>query len=144
MEKVKKYKPKIDRLFWIIWSIVTIILVPCTIIALSDWVSGIILILTDIFTYYFMITSLVAYVELRENTMYVKFGFILKREIPYEKIIKIEKEKKVMSYSMLSIKNSYEHYNIRYNKYDMITVSVVDNEDLIKELKLRNNNIKGI
>ncbi len=93
------------------------------------------MICVDVFTYYFMVSSLVGYVELREHTLYVKFGFILKREIPYDKIRELNKERRIMSYSMLSLKNSLEHINIKYNRFDMITVSVVKNDELIERLE---------
>jgi hypothetical protein len=85
-----------------------------------------------------MISSLVGYVELRMNSVFVKFGFIIKREIPYDKIRKIAKERKIMSNTYLSLKNSLDHVSIKYNKYDEIVVSVINNDDLIKEL---NNHI---
>jgi membrane protein YdbS with pleckstrin-like domain len=135
--KVKRYKPLIDKYFWIIWIPLSILLLITTIISFSEIVALIIMIITDIFTYYFMISSLVSYVELRKDTLYIKYGFILKREIPYNKIRGIEKERRVITYSMLSIKNALEHINIKYNKYDMTTISVVGNDELIEELNKR-------
>jgi hypothetical protein len=36
---------------------------------------------------------------------------------------------------MLSLKNSFEHVNIKYNKFDMITISVKNNDELIEKLQ---------
>ena len=130
----KRYKPLIDKYFYIIWIIMTIILLPLTIISIVYPAGFIILILTDIFCYYFMVSSLVAYVELKEDTLYIKFGFIMKREIPYNKIRSLEKEKRIITYSMLSIKNALEHINLKYNKYDMVTISLKNNDEFIKEV----------
>ena len=136
----KRYKPALDKLFWIIWIITSILVLVPTILSVKYIFVFILMICVDMFTYYFMVSSLVGYVELREETLYVKFGFILKKEIPYKKIKEIEKERKIMSYSIYSIKNAIEHINIKYNKYEMITVSVVGNDDLIKELEKRIEN----
>ena len=84
-----------------------------------------------------MISQLTGYVELRESSMYVRFGFILRKNIPYNKIKEFNKERRIITYSYLSLKNALEHINIKYNKFDMITVSVVNNDDLIKELEER-------
>lgn len=134
---IKKYKPAIDKYFWIIWMPTSILLIMATILSFSALIALIIMLFVDAFTYYFMISSLFGYVELREKTIFIKFGFIIKTEISYEKIREISKEKKVITYSFLSLKNALEHINIKYNKYDMVTVSVRGNDELIKELKKR-------
>ena len=38
---------------------------------------------------------------------------------------------------MLSLKLAMEHINIKYNKFDVIAVSVVTNDDFEKELSAR-------
>lgn len=135
----KKYKPLIDKLFWLIWIPTVIMLIIGTAISFVSVIAFVLLLATDIFTFYFIVTSLVGYVELREKTLFVKFGFILKREIPYSMIMGISKERKLYTDSMLSIKNSMEHVRIKYNKFDVICVSVVDNDEFIDELKKRIN-----
>ena len=135
----KKYKPLIDKLFWWIWIPTVIMLVIGTAISFVSVIALVIMLATDVFTFYFIVTSLVGYVELREKTLFVKFGFILKREIPYSMIMGISKERKLYTDSMLSIKNSMEHVRIKYNKFDVICVSVVDNDEFIDELKKRIN-----
>ena len=99
--------------------------------------SVIITALTDILVFYFVISPLFGYAELREHTLFIKLGFIMKREIPYSAIRGTSKTRKFYSDSMLSLKNSLEHVNIKYNKFDMISVSVQDNEGFIKELEER-------
>ena len=133
----KKYKPLIDKMFWIVWIPTAIFLIGGTVISFVSVIAFIIMLATDIFTFYFIVTSLVGYVELREKTLFVKFGFILEREIPYAMIMGISKERKIYSDSMLSIKNSMEHVRIKYNKFDVVCVSVVDNDGFIEELKKR-------
>ena len=91
----------------------------------------------DVFTFYFLITSLFGYVELREDSVFIKFGFIMKREIPYKNIRGITKERKMYADSMVALKNSLDHVNIKYNRFDMISVSVVGNDELISEIELR-------
>jgi hypothetical protein len=64
------------------------------------------------------------------------------REIPYSKIRGFVKERKFYSESMTSLKNALEHVNIKYNSFDVVTVSVTDNDDFIGELNLRIENSK--
>ena len=133
----KKYKPAIDKYFWVIWIPLTIILIVSTYFSISELLAFFIMLGVDIFCYYFMISSLFGYVELRKDLLYIKFGFIIKKEIPYDKIRKVIKEKKFVTHSMLSLKNAFEHINIEYNKFDMVTVSVKDNNEFTRELEER-------
>ena len=136
--EMKRYKPAIDKLFYAIWIPTSILMITATVISFYELGAFILMLAVDVFTFYFMISSLVGYVELRMNSVFIKFGFIIKREIPYDTIRKIAKERKIMSNTYLSLKNSLDHISIKYNKYDEIVVSVVNNDDLIKEL---NNHI---
>ena len=133
----QKFKPLIDKLFYIIWIPTSALMLVATAFAIFEPITLWIMLPTDAFVFYFLLSSLVGYVELRENSIFIKFGFIIKREIPYDKIREIKKERKVHSESMLSLKNSMEHVNIKYNYFDVITVSVVDNDKFIRELEAR-------
>ena len=133
----RKFKPLIDKSFYLIWVPLSVIMIILTVISIEYLSALIIMALTDIFTFYFLFSSLSAYVELREDTMLVKFGFIIKREIEYSRIREISKERRFYSQSMLSIKNALEHVNIKYNRFDVISVSVVTNDELISELNAR-------
>jgi len=84
-----------------------------------------------------LFSSLSGYVEIYDNYLYIKFGFIIKRKIEYKDIRDVIKERKVYSTSYLSLKNALEHIVIKYNKYDDVTISVKENDDLINELKKR-------
>ena len=136
MEKII-FKPQIDRLFWFIWIPTVILLAVGTVISCASTIALLILLATDIFTLYFLISPLFGYVELRERTMYVKFGFFVSREIEYSRIRAIDIERKWYSESMLSLKCAYEHVNVRYNSFDVVTVSVRDNAALAAELNLK-------
>ena len=133
----KKFKPKLDKLFWYIWIPMAVLMLGITVFSAFEPSSLFVTAMVDVFVFYFMLSSLAGFAELRESTLYVKFGYILKREIPYEKIRGIEKERKFYSYSMLSLKNALEHVTIKYNKFDSICVSVKDNDEFIRELKLK-------
>ena len=37
----------------------------------------------------------------------------------------------------MSLKNALDHINIKYNKFDITTVSVVDNDDLIRKIEVQ-------
>ena len=133
----KKFKPLVDKYFYAIWIPMAVLMLALTAISLFEPTALIIMLATDAFTFYFLVSSLIGYVELRGDTLFVKFGFILKREIPYCKIRSLVKDRRVYSESMLSLKNSLEHVNIKYNRFDVISVSVVDNDGFIKELEER-------
>ena len=62
---------------------------------------------------------------------------LLKKEIPYHKIRAIEKERGIYCNSIMSLKNALDHVNIKYNKFDVTTISVVGNDDLIREIEAR-------
>ena len=130
--KNERYKPKVDKLFWWLFSITNgvllAILVPTSIDAPSTLFINLPIFL---FTNYFFISSLFGYVELRERDLFIKYGFFLKRSIPYAKIRKLEKDRKFYTESILSLKNAMEHVNIRYNSFDVTSVSVTDNDSLI-------------
>ena len=133
----KKYKPLTGGLFFAIWIPTAALMIAATVIAAFSPLALIIMIPTDIFTFYFLVTSLVGYAELREKSLFVKFGFIIKREIPYSKIRDIFKERKFHSETMLSLKNSVEHIIIKYNKFDVICVSVKNNDEFMESLRAR-------
>lgn len=135
--KHKRYKPLIDKYFLLIWIPVAILLIIGTIITFLEPLAFIIMIAVNLFTWYFMLSSLSGYLELRDESIYIKFGFIIKREIRYDKIRSVIKERKVMSTSPLSLKNALDHIVIKYNKFDEVVVSVMGNDDLLIELEER-------
>ena len=126
-----------DKIFWIIWVPTFILLALATVITAADIIAFILMISVDLFTVYFMISPLFGYVELREESIFVKLGFFMKKEIPYNRIRDVEKTRKLYSDSMSALKNSLDHVNIKYNRFDVLSVSVVDNDDLIKRIKAR-------
>ena len=137
--KNARSKPQIDKLFWFIWMPTVILLAVGMVIACASTVALLIMLATDIFTLYFLISPLFGFVELREQTVYIKFGFFTSREIEYARIRAIETERKWYSESMLSLKCAYEHVNIKYNSFDVTTVSVRDNAYFVAELDRRRN-----
>jgi len=134
---MKRYNVAIDKLFFIIWIPVSVIMISLTILSFTEVLAFILLILLDLFVFYFLFSSLCGYVEIYDNYLYIKFGFIIKRKIEYKDIRDVIKERKVYSTSYLSLKNALEHIVIKYNKYDDVTISVKENDDLINELKKR-------
>ena len=131
----KKDKPKLDKLFWWISIPSALLILSFTVIPAIFQPSTLFITLPVlILIAYFLITPLFGYVQLRENSLFIKFGFFLKREIPYEKIRGVEKCRKFYSDSMISLKNSMEHLNIKYNRFDMVSVSVIDNDEFKETL----------
>lgn len=130
----KRYKPYFDKLFYMIWIPMVALMVALTVISCFETVPLIIMLCTDAFVFYFFFSSIIGYVEIRERTVFIKFGFILKREIPYEKIRGITRQRKAYSESMLSLKNSLDHVNIKYNSFDIVSVSVKDNDSFVRDI----------
>ena len=133
----KVYKPLFDKSFYIIWIPTLLLLAVATFISASAVVALLILIAADVFTLYFLFSSLSAYAELREDCLYIKFGFIIKREIPYSSIRGLKKEHKIIAETIFSIKNALDHVVIKYNKFDAVTVSVKENDSFISALEER-------
>ena len=138
----KRYKPLVDRLFFLILIPTVALLAVATVFSVFSLGALLIMLATDVFVLYFFVSSIFGYVELRENTVFIRFGIILKREIPYSKIRGVAKERKIYSESMLSLKNAMEHINIKYNSFDTVTVSVRENDELLRELQARLANLK--
>ena len=135
--QTKVYKPKVDRTFWWI-SVPTLLLLLCgTVLACFEPVALFIMLPVDALSIYFVVAPLLGYVELREHSVFIKYGPFLKREIPYVKIRAVVSDRKFYSESMLSLKCAMEHVNIKYNSFDVTSVSVDDNDGLIAELERR-------
>lgn len=132
----KRFKPLIDKLFWIV-SLPTISLVLgiSIFVAATQITMLFVMMPVNLFVIYFIVSPLFGYAELREKSLFIKYGLILKKDIPYDKIRSVEPGRRFYSESMLSLKNSFEHVNIKYNRFDVTTVSVVENTDFIIELE---------
>ena len=134
-----RYKPKFDKLFYIPISIALALMLGATALSIVYYTFfGLaVMILCDLFVLYFFISAFVGYVELREGAVFIKIGFFLKKEIPYNKIRRVEKCRKIYSESIVSLKNALEHIDVWYNTYDVVSISVVDNDALIAEIEKR-------
>ena len=133
-----KYKPKFDKTYFILLLVTAGLIlgatVPTAIFAPTTlFITGPV----SSFAAYFFISPLFGYVELREDELFIRYGFILKKSIPYRSIREVKKERKFYSESMVTLKNSLEHLNIKYNSFDVTTVSVTDNDALAAELLRR-------
>lgn len=138
--EIKRFKPLVDKMFYII-SIPTILLMAAlTVICAMAHITLVAVIFMDVLVFYLIVSPLFGYVELRENEVFVKFGLHNSRKIPYNTIRDVQKDRKFYSESMVSLKNAIEHVNIKYNAFDVTTVSVVDNDAFIEELKARCKN----
>ena len=131
------FKPRYDKVY--LWTLLPTLalLAVGTIFAAFETAGLVIMLAVDVFSLYFFLSPLVGYVELRENAVFIKFGFFLKREIPYEKIRGFEKKRQFYSESMLALKSAMEHIDIKYNSFDVVSVSVTDNDGLLKALDER-------
>ena len=133
----KRFRPMIDKSFWFVWVPTVVLLAVGTVISVHAPVALAIMVATDLFTLYFLVSPMFGYVELREETVYIKFGLLTDREIPYEKIRDVSKARKIYADSMMSLKNSLEHVNVKYNRFDIVSVSVIGNDEMIAEIEKR-------
>ena len=134
---MKKYKPLIDKLYMTILIIIAVLLSSVTVAAAFAPAALFIVLPIDLFVIYHVISPLFGYVELRESSLYIRYGLILSKEIPYGRIRNVSKGRGFYSESMLSLKNALDHVNIKYNTFDMTTVSVRDNDSFINDLSER-------
>ena len=133
----KKYKPKVDKLFFIICIPTNILLLGVLFLAFLEPLMFFVMVPIFAFCNYFLISPLFGYVELRDDEIFIKYGFFMKKSIPYSKIRGLVRERRWYSESMMSLKNAMEHVIIKYNSFDVTTVSVVDNEDFVREVEDR-------
>lgn len=130
----KRYRPLIDWTFWMILIPTMLLLIAATVFAALEPTALFIILPVDLFSLYFLVSPLFGYVELREDTLFIRYGLMLKKEIPYAKIRKVERDKKFYSESMTALKLSLDHVNVKYNSFDVTTVSVRDNESFMNDL----------
>ncbi len=136
----KRYKPKKDKLY--VWLSVTVnaVCLPMLVIGSFDPISLFAVIPIILFCNYFLISPLFGYVELREDHLFIKYGLLLKKCLPYSKIRSAEIKRSVISEAMMNLKLSLDHVVIKYNSFDFTIVSVKENEAFISELTERKNN----
>ena len=135
---VKRFKPAIDKLFWWILILTSLLLLALTVLTAFDAIFMLLFTIpTDLFVAYFIVSPLFGYAELRDEALFIRFGFFLKREIPYSKIRTTSMERKIYSDSLISLKNALEHVNVKYNKFDVVSLSLKDSENFVAELSER-------
>ena len=134
---MKRYKPLVGKLFWIAAVLLALLLAGATVLAAASPLALAILIVIDFLCVYLAISPLFGYVELREDCVFIKFGLMLERRIEYERIRGVELEWAIYADSMLSLKNAAWHVNIKYDRFNLVCVSVVGNDELIREIENR-------
>ena len=128
--EVKRYKMYLGILI----PTVVITVAALVFALLTSLAAGIVMVFVFVFVNYFLLSPAFGYLELREDGVFIKFGFVMKRYIPYKTIRGIEKKRQFYADSMLSLKNALDHVNIKYNKFDMVSVSVEGSDELVAEL----------
>ena len=131
---MKRYRPGIDRLFWTISLPTVALMAVMTAMAALEPLALAITLPVDLLVLYLLLSPLFGYVELRCEGVYIRYGLVMRREIPYERIRGTERCRRWYSDSMTSLKMTLDHVNIKYNSFDVATVSVVDNDAFVREL----------
>ena len=132
---MKKYFPLVDSLFYVYTAVFTVIVLAVG-AAFAFLASEVLVWYAPLCLLLFVpvLSPLFGYAELREECLFIRFGLLIKREIPYPVIRKTAKENKIYSDAMLSLKTAKEHVNISYNSFDLISISVKNSEDFLREL----------
>ena len=127
-------------MYWITAIPTNLIVMALVILAAVDAPTPVLIavaVVTFIFVNYFLLSPWFGYVELRENEIFIKYGILLKRSIPYSDIRAVEVGRGVLADSIVSLKNALDHVNIKYNAFDVTTVSIKNRESFVRELELR-------
>lgn len=134
----KRYRPLFDKLYlWMLIPTNILIIAAVVLASVTEPVALTIMLTVFVFVNYFFLSPVFGYVELREEEIFIKFGFFMKRHIPYKSVRGIARARKFYADSMLSLKNSLDHINIKYNRFDMMSVSVKGNDELVEQISER-------
>ena len=134
----KRYKPKFDKYYGFIIIPTSVLLLGVTVgISIPYPPALFFMIPTCLLCAYFFATPFFGYVELSESAVFVRFGFFATLEIPYSGIRCVEKVRKFYADSIMSLKMSVDHVNIKHGRFDITSVSVNDNDDLVAEIERR-------
>ena len=132
------YRPQLDKLYYLPLLFTSAVMLPLTVVtAILDPLMLLFMIPIDLFCLYFFISPLFGYVELKEHTLFIRFGLLLRREIPYAKIRGTVRGRGIYGESFLTLKYGMEHLHVRYGVCDITTVSVKDNDGLAKAIAER-------
>lgn len=133
----KRYEPLFDKMYWWIFAPTNALTVVLLVLAFFEPMILFITVPIFLFVNYFLLSPVFGYVELQDEGIFIRYGIIMKRYIPYSSVRAIERGRGVISESMMSLKNALEHVNVKYNSFDVTTVSVKDNAELCREVRLR-------
>lgn len=133
----QRFKPKFDKLYWLSLSLCAVYMIVMTAISVGSRPMMIITGSVNLVLLWVLVAPWFGYVELREDVIWIRFGFFLKREVAYASIKRMQKVRHWYSESMIALKNAMEHVDIRYNACDVVSVSVTDNDALIEAIEQR-------
>ena len=133
----QRFRPKFDRLYWISFTVCAVYIVVMTAVSVGSVSMLCFMSAINAILVWVLAAPWFGYVELGEDAVLVKFGFFLKRVVPYADIRKMQKVCHWYSESILALKNAMEHVDIRYGACDVVSVSVTDNDALIAAIERR-------
>lgn len=131
-----KYRVNIDKYYYITIVVVSLILlIPLilSIVAKRVWVILVVAFLI-IFVEYLLFSCFIGYAKLEEDHLVIRYGFIIKRRLPYEIIRGVEKKSSYFSESLISLKTTKNCVVVLFNTYDNTTISIKDEDDFIEKL----------
>ena len=77
--KTKRFKPLFDKLFFIIFIPITVLMIAFTVLECFAPMALFIIIPIDTLVLYLLLSPLFGYVELRESSLFIKYGLVLKK-----------------------------------------------------------------
>lgn len=133
-----RFKPYFDKTFKVVLFLSSALcLMLFVALSFVDFFAMLVCLACALLTAYFIISPLFGYAELRDKTLYVKFGIIMEKEIEYSRITRIKRGRGFYSDSFVSLKNSMEHITVWCGIGESVTLSVVDNDRFATELEER-------
>ena len=133
--EIKRYRPKVGGLYYAIFlPTLILVLAAAVFAAIYDPFSLAVTVTVFLLILYFAVSPLFGYAELGSESLFIRYGFFMKREIPYTKIRSVKRARRAISYSTVSLKCDMEHIEIGYGSFDETTISLVDTDEFVEEL----------
>ena len=132
-----KFRPRVDKYYlWIAipTEIFLIVMTVMTLVHFTLFGLIVMLIALALSSFFILAPIFFGYAELRDDELFVDFGVFIKRSIPYSRIRAIEKKRRFYSESMLSLKCAIDHVDIKYNRFDVLSLSLCNEDKFIAEL----------
>ena len=135
----KRYKPIKRTMYYLIRVPLLVAMAVATAISSTEPIALLIMLPTDALVVYFLLSELMAYAELQDEGVFIRFGFFAKQFIPYDSVYGCEKVEKwyADSTNTFAIKTAVEHINLKYDKWRTLSLSIEDADGFMMALETK-------